>query len=273
MTASVNRSPVINHSSRAPWISLPRSLAFLVKSPQLLGWSLLLVILTGALTWLGYVEAIHFVDIWTGPFFQHPPQHQGILGWLLTRGWVAAKYLFLAISRVTAFYLAFLSAYCLTCPGYVFLATATEKKYRSGILNAVSGLSLQGIFIDLVEGCKIGILGLLVTIIALIVNFVPVIGQGLVFLLYTFYSALMFVDYPASNRRWSLGRKISWINTHKKQAFRLGLLPALITLVPIVNILFMALLFPLFTVHTTLNFIVIEDKDRRKDASVASTTK
>ncbi len=248
-------------SQRIPWISLPRSLAFLLTSPQLLAWSLLLVLGTGALTWLGYVEATHLVDSLTGSFFLHPQQRQGIFGWFLTWGLLIARYLFIAISRVTAFYLSFLTAYCLTSPGYVFLATATEKKYTGGVLAAEQGLSLRGILIDLVEGCKIGILGLLVTVIALIVNFIPVIGQGLVFLLYTFYSALMFIDYPSSNRRWSLGRKIAWIADHRDRAFRLGLLPALITLVPIINILFMALLFPLFTVHTTLNFINVEDSN------------
>ena len=257
--AGINISRTGGRPPRAPWISLPRSLAFLVKNPQLLGWSLLLVMLTGTLTWLGYLEAVHLVDSWTGHFFQQPPGHHGLFGWFLVKGWIIGKYLFLTISRVAAFYLSFLTAYCLTSPGYVFLATATEKKYRRGPLDTGHGLSLRGMFIDLIEGCKIGLLGLLVTIVALVINFIPVLGQGLVFLLYTFYSALMFVDYPTSNRRWSLGKKISWIKTHKKRVIRLGLLPALITLIPVVNILFMALLFPLFTVHTTLNFLAVED--------------
>jgi len=220
----------------------------------------MLVVLTGTLTWIGYLEAIHLVDGWTGNFILHPPEGTGIGGWFIVKGWVILKYLFLAVSRVAAFYLAFLTAYCLTCPGYVFLSTATEKKYRGGSLTNEQGLSLSGIITDLIEGCKIGILGLLVTIIALVINFIPLVGQGLVFLLYTFYSALMFVDYPASNRRWSLGRKIAWINANRNRSFRLGLLPALITLIPIINILFLALLFPLFTVHTTLNFMVVEER-------------
>lgn len=45
-----------------------------------------------------------------------------------------------------------------------------------------------------------------------------------------------------------------------KRSFRLGIFPALISMVPIINIFFMALLFPLFTVHTTLNFIAIEQR-------------
>jgi len=256
--------PVITQSSnRPPWIPLHFSLAFLFKSPSLLGWSVLLVVLTGGLTWLGYLEAIHLVDGWTGSFFNQTPETSGWWGWLVIKGWLLLKYLFLAVSRVVAFYLAFLVAYCLTCPGYVFLSTATEKKYLGGSLTAEQGLSLRGVMTDLVEGCKIGLLGLVVTVVALVVNFIPVIGQGLVFLLYTFYSALMFIDYPTSNRRWSLGQKTAWVNTHRTRAFRLGLLPALITLIPIVNILFMALLFPLFTVHTTLNFMAVEEQEQQ----------
>jgi len=253
-------SPQNNVSSSAAWISLPRALAFLLKSPQLLGWSLLLVLLTAALTWLGYLEAIHLVDTWTAPFFQHPPEQSGWIGWLQGKGWLAARYLFLAISRITAFYLAFLVAYCCTTPGYVFLASATEKKYQGNSLSHNTRSGLHTILVDLLEGIKIGLLGLVVTVIALVVNFVPVVGQGLVFLLYAFYSALMFIDYPASNRHWSLKRKISWVKKHKNRAIRLGLLPALISLVPLLNILLMALCFPLFTVHTTLNFITVEAK-------------
>jgi len=247
-----------NTHQRIPWISLPKAFVFLLKNPRLLGLSLLLVLLTGALTWLGYLETIHLVDAWTAPFFQHPPTYNGWLGWFLAKSWVMVKYLFLAISRITAFYLAFLLAYCCTSPGYVFLASATEKIYRGNRLSADEGFSVGTILVDLMEGIKIGMVGLLVTVVALVVNFIPVAGQGLVFLLYAFYSALMFIDYPASNHHWSLGRKIAWIKRHKDRAIRLGLLPALISLIPIVNIMLMALFFPLFTVHTTLNFLVVE---------------
>ncbi|MGD9949390.1 MAG: EI24 domain-containing protein, partial [Desulfobulbus sp.] len=89
-------------------------------------------------------------------------------------------------------------------------------------------------------------------------NFIPVAGQAAVFCIYAFYSALMFVDYPASRYRWSLGRKLSWLRHHHNQAFRLGLFPAMISMVPLLNVFLMALLFPLFTVHTTLNFLAIE---------------
>jgi CysZ protein len=68
----------------------------------------------------------------------------------------------------------------------------------------------------------------------------------------------MFIDYPASRRRWSLGRKILWLRTHNTRALRIGVLPALISIIPVVNIFAIALLFPLLTIHATLNFSAIE---------------
>ncbi|PIE63970.1 MAG: hypothetical protein CSA26_10430 [Desulfobacterales bacterium] len=109
------------------------------------------------------------------------------------------------------------------------------------------------------------LLGILITIVALVVNFIPGIGQACVFLLYTYYSALMFIDYPASRRRWGLGKKLQWMRTHSSPAFRLGIGPALISMVPVVNIFAMALLFPLLTVHTTLNFSEIEISKKKNN--------
>ncbi len=246
------------HSLRGTWVPLSASFAFLVRHVKLLGLSLLLVLLTGLLTWIGYLEAIDLINRLTGNFFQQPPAGGGFWGLLQTWGWLALRFVFVLVTRVVAFYLAFLLAYCLTTPGYVLLSNATEKIYLGGAFPAEGGFTLSGVITDLVEGVKIGIVGILVTVVALFANFIPVIGQGVVFLIYAFYSALMFVDYPASGLRWSLGRKIGWVVRHRNRSFRLGILPALVSMVPLVNIFFMALLFPLFTVHTTLNFMSVE---------------
>ncbi len=252
MSTLKNNKP--QHIERG-WTPFLSSSAFMFRHIRVLGWSILLVIITGGLTWLGYLEAIQLVDKFTGNFFQLPPEGSGVVGWLTAQGWLILKYLFLMVSRIAAFYLAFLTAYCITTPGYVFLSGMVEKIYGKQTGKPASGFKPQQVLIDLLEGIKIGAVGILVTIAALAVNFVPVIGQLLVFLLYVFYSTLMFIDYPASNRSWSLGQKIGWIRTNFRRSFRLGVFPALISMVPIINVFFMALFFPLFTVHSTLNFL------------------
>ena len=209
------------------------------------------------LTWLGYLVTVHFVDGLTGHFFQQAPEAAGIIGWVKVKGWWVLKWLFLVFSRVIAFYLAFLVSYSLTSPGYAFLSVSAEKKYLGEEFAGDDTFTWAGIVKDLVEGCKIGAFGLLVTIAALLLNLIPVAGAGLVIFLYIFYSTLMFIDYPTSRQRWSLGEKLGWIKNQWPRALRLGWLPALISMIPVVNIFFMALFFPLFTVHATLNFVAV----------------
>ncbi|RUM41801.1 MAG: cysteine biosynthesis protein [Desulfocapsa sp.] len=242
------------------WIPLTTSIGFLLKHVRILGWSLLLVAATGMLTWFGYIGALDFITGLTGHFFQQAPEATGLWGWFVVKGWLLLKYFSFIVIRIIAFYLAFLVAYCLTTPGYVFLSTATEKIYLGRAFTSDDGFTLSGMITDLVEGCKIGAFGVLVTMAALVANFIPVVGPIVVLLMYTFYSALMFVDYPSSRYHWSLGRKIGWVRDYYKRSFRLGIVPALISMVPFVNIFVMALLFPLFTVHTTLNFIAVEQR-------------
>lgn len=249
-----------NNKTTVKWIPLTHSLAFLLRSKRLMGWSAILVLITVAFTWAGYLVTVDFVDNLTGSFFLAQPEATGILGWIKYMGWEVMHWAFLIVSRIVSFYLAFLIAYMLSAPGYVFLSTATEKKHAGEHFEADAALNIKGILIDLFEGVKIGLFGILVTIAALMANFIPVVGQIVVLLLYTYYSALMFVDYPSSRRRWSLGQKISWLKSHNKQSLRLGIFPAVISLVPVLNIFLIAMIFPLMTVHTTLNFVAIEKK-------------
>lgn len=264
----ISSSSMPPHQAPVKWIPLGSSIAFLLRSPKLLGWSLLLVLLTFALTWGAYLLTIAYVDGQTAAFFQQVPEAVGIWGWMKHFGWLVMKWTFFIISRIVAFYLAFILAYTLSAPGYVFLSSAAEKKHAGQAFEEDAAFTLKGIVVDLVEGLKIGILGLVVTVVALTLNFIPLLGQVLVLLLYAYYSALMFLDYPTSRRRWSLGRKIGWLRRHGSKAFRLGILPAVISLIPVVNIFLMALIFPFLTVHITLNFSVLEQAEK-KDVELA----
>jgi CysZ protein len=256
MNTSLNSS----NTAVRPWVPLSSSFSFLFRYPRLLGWSLILVVLTGTLTWFGYLLTVDLINQLTGSFFTTPPTVEKFWHWPLLWGWTALKWMYLVLSRVVAFYLAFVLAYSLTTPGYVFLSISAGNRYCEQAGQGEALLTLSGALIDLREGIKIGALGLVVTALALFVNFIPVVGQAAVFVLYTFYSALMFVDYPASRYRWTLGEKMTWLRRHHRQAFRLGLFPAVIRMIPLLNVFLMALFFPLFTIHTTLNFLVIEGR-------------
>jgi CysZ protein len=259
---SEHRSRMPDRQPPPPSIALSASLSFLLSKKVLLGWSLLLVLLTVALTWLGFQLTTGALDSLTGSFFEAAPMRDSWWYWIKYPGWLAGKYLFILVSRIIAFFLAFLLAYTLTTPLYGFLSNAAEKLYWGEQFDEDDGFTLAGIAKDLFEGLKIALFGLVVTVIALLIGFVPVIGQISVFLIYTYYSTLMFIDYPASRRRWGLGRKLSWLRNHAGHSFRLGLVPAAIGMLPVLNIFLMALIFPLFTIHAALNFSTVE-KHRR----------
>lgn len=241
-----------------PAISLATSLAFLMGRKSLLGWSAILVLITIGLTWVGFLLTTGLIDNLTGSFFETPPAHQTWWGWIKYGGWLTARYLFVLVSRLISFFLAFLIAYSLTTPLYGFLSTSAEKIYWDKDFKDDDGFSVTGIIKDLLEGFKIAIFGILITIIALFIGFIPIVGQIAVFLIYTYYSALMFIDYPASRRRWGLGRKLFWLRHNGEQALRLGLVPAAITMIPVLNMFLLAAIFPLFTVHAALNFSAVE---------------
>ncbi len=189
------------------WYTLPYALRFMFSKKGVLGWSLLLFCATIALTIVGYELSTGFIDHLAGGFLAAPHNPESTWGWLKFISWESGRWLFLLITRIAAFYIAFIIAYCLTTPGYAFLSTAVEKLHCGRLTGEENGFSMANVLVDLAEGLKIGLFGILVTIFALLINFIPGIGQAMVFVLYTYYSTLLFIDYPASRRRWSLGKK------------------------------------------------------------------
>lgn len=242
----------------AKWEPLHRSLWLILSQKGLFAWSAVLVLATVLITWAGYQLAIDFMDELSSRIFSTTPDPGTILGWIAHKAFLVGNWLYHIVSRILSFYLAFLVAYSLTTPGYAFLSSSAEKVHAGDDFDPDAKFTVGGVLIDIFEGIKVALLGVLVTILALFINFIPVIGQVAVFLLYTYYSALMFLDYPASRRRWGLKRKIGWLFTHSSPSFRIGVFPALVSMIPIVNIFAIALLFPVLTVHAALNFSAIE---------------
>ena len=247
----------------ADWVPLRTSLKLIFTNKRLFFWSAFLVCATIFLSWLGYLFSVDYIDHLVSTIMPAKPEAVGVWGWIKYAAWVTGDWLYLFVSRIVSFFAAFLLAYTLTTPGYAFLSAAAEKVYAGEFFDADAAMSLAGIVRDIVEGLKIALFGILITIASLFLNFIPVIGQATVFLVYCYYSTLMFIDYPASRRRWHLGQKLYWMRKHSSSAFRLGVGPALISLIPLVNIFAMALIFPVLTVHASINFSAIEVARKR----------
>ncbi len=243
------------------WYGLGYSVKFMLTKPRILLWSLILFLVTATITGVVFSVGVNYLDSFV-PFFRTAPEHDSFWGAIVYKLWLVGKYLFLIVSRIIIFYLAFLLAYCLTTPGYAFLSAAAERLHAGKNFISEDNISLRIIVRDLIEGLKIGFLGLLVTVAAFVINFIPLIGQACTVVLYIYYSALMFVDFPASRQHWYLGKKIAWVRRNASAAFKIGLLPALLSMIPLANVFLLSLLFPLLTIHATLNFSSIEQTGR-----------
>ncbi len=253
------------------WYSLGYSLRFMISRKRLLGWSILLFLVTIVITTAAFTFTTGYIDQLAGGFLTNPPDTTSWWGMVKEKGWLIGKYLFIFISRLVTFYLAFLLAYCITTPGYVFLSLAAEKIHEGADFVPDEAINVRMVLIDLSEGIKIAAFGLIITAGALVMNFIPLIGQAVVFLTYTYYSALLFLDFAASRKHWSLGRKIRWVRNNSSVSFRLGVLPALVSMIPILNIFLLCLLFPLLTIHSTLNFCSIEKTNNHNTRHPAHT--
>jgi len=85
--------------SKTSWSPLTSALGFIFRHARILLISLVLVALTGLLTWVGYLATIHLANGLTGHFFQQAPGAEGISGWFLIKGWWLLKILFLIVRR------------------------------------------------------------------------------------------------------------------------------------------------------------------------------
>jgi CysZ protein len=243
-----------NVTASARYQPLSGAMNMMFGNGKLLTLSLALFMATALFTWIGYSWAVNTIDNASAGFTSVAPATDTVWGWVKYSAWVVGSWLLLLISRLVAFSLSFLVAYSLTAPGYALLSAGAERLIAGERFEADAAFTLAGVFRDILEGLKIALFGLVVTLAVIFVSTLPVLGQLIAVFLYTFYSTLMFIDYSASRRRWSLGKKLLWLRRHGGLALRLGLLPALLGMIPLINIFVVALFFPLLTIHATINF-------------------
>ena len=246
------------------WIPLKENIGFLLKHPQLLAVTISLLAATILITFLGYSIFISFATDFTGQFFKTPPAGTAVFDTIYRFGWYVLLWLYIISTRLIAFYVAFLISYSITSPGYMFLSNAVERIDETGSIEG-EGFEIELIIDDLIEGLKIAGMGIGIAILLFFITFVPVVGIIIAFIVLMLYSALMFIDFPAAKRHWTLSQKIRWIVDHPLVASKLGFIPALVGMIPILNVLFIAVLFPVFTIHTTRNFArIVQNEELSK---------
>lgn len=155
-----------------------------------------------------------------------------------------------------SFYIAFFTAYVLISPFYSFFSALSEKKFFGKTRDVP--FSFKQLLKDILEALILTLFMAILSVVIFFINFIPVVGQLLAFVLYSYSNTLIFIDYAASRRGWSFNKKIFFLKRHPWFSFKSGVIPAVLGLIPLVGIFFMAILSPFFVVYNTLNFAAKE---------------
>jgi len=230
------------------------TMGFMISHPLVAGTSLLIVALNyvGAYLLSGIVNS-HFSGVFLS--WWHEPALSGVWSYILYGLWWISFWSAKVTAVILAFYIAFLGIYILISPVYSWLSLLSEK----ALLGMVSetGFSLKQILFDIKEALKISLFGVLLTIIAIFLMFIPVIGIVAGFLLYLYSFSILFLDYVTSRKGMTFKQKIRWTSKHSGFIVSMGWLPALLSYIPVLSIFLVSLVFPLFVVYATLNFLAI----------------
>ncbi|MCK5808342.1 hypothetical protein KAH37_05090, partial [bacterium] len=131
------------------WIPLRENIRFLLKHPQLLALTVILLAATVLVTFLGYSVIIAFFEDFTRAFFKTAPAGTTMWDTIYRFGWHILLWLYMISSRLIAFYIALLIGYSITSPGYMFLSNSVERIDETGSIEG-EGFEIEMIFDDLI---------------------------------------------------------------------------------------------------------------------------
>jgi len=63
-------------------------------------------------------------------------------------------------------------------------------------------------------------------------------------------------------------RKLLWTKANLVASLRIGTLPTLLSMIPFINIILLAFIFPLLVVHSTLNFVAYENRKIKEQPEI-----
>lgn len=245
--------------------SILKSAKYLFSNGKLIVASLAAILFMILLSILMYHQISSWFTSLTVSFFNKPPVLDAFVDYFIYAGWWIAKVLFKAIVVIVSFYVSFVISYTVCSPLYSFISIIAED-IHFGKPDADADFTFEGIVEDVFQAMKIAGVTVILSVVAFLINFIPLVGQILAIAVYIWANSLMLIDFPASRRRWPLKRKLLWTKDNVIASVRIGGLPTFLSMIPFVNIIFLAFIFPLLVVHSTLNFVAYENKKEKKQS-------
>jgi|GEM_PF-6563755 len=217
---------------------LPQACAVLWRIPRVVLWLLPPLLITLGLNVLAFYLGFGWV--------------QGLLdGFFAGDGWLRGGFEFIGAALVVLvlgwmFIWVFLAV---AGPFQDFISVAVEREVRG--FSGPDPAGLRGFFRSLGKSLVQALGFLLLTLVFLVLALVPVAGQVLVFLWGAFSLGYAFATIPSGRMAQRLRDRVAFFRRHIRGVMGLGCVISLVSLVPVLNVLFL----PVFVVAGTLLYL------------------
>ena len=247
----------------------PQLISFKETAKYMAGNSRLIVSLLGTALVMVFVSIFlyhmifSFVSGLTAPFYTAPPLIEEFYHYFYYAGWAIFKFFFSASVTIFIFYATYIISYLISSPIYSFISYASENTFL-GKPEEESDFDASYIGEDLLQAAKTSLLAVAVTVYLFFVNFVPVIGQIFVFVLYPVLNTILVIDFYAYRKEWTLASRILWIKENPLLSLIVGGSITFISMIPLLNNILAALVIPFALVYSSINMAVIQKYNEKK---------
>lgn len=242
-----------------PHVSVFQALTFILKNRSLKYWSFALMAGMALLSYsIFHLLSVYVIDPHLVSWSTEHTAAAGVLGWIKHQSISIGGWIVKILTSLLALYLSIQLSYAFMSSAYSFLSDAAEDIY---LVNPVEDqpFSITAILKDTAEGLKFSAFSIVLIGIAFLLNFIPLLGPALVFIMYATFMSTMFLDAVMSRRLMNAKEKLRWIQSNKLLALRIGIIPMLVSLIPIGGIFVLSFIFPVMIVYATLNFARVEE--------------
>ncbi len=236
-------------------VSPGRTLKFLIENKTILFMAFIIAVLHFVIAFFSANSILAFIQK-NIPLSEYTHEITVWYDYILSFFIIIFQFISKLLVWMISFYVAFFTAYIIISPFYSFFSALSEKKFFGKTKDVP--FSLRQLLKDVTEALILTLFMAILSIVIFFINFIPVAGQIIAFLLYAYSNTLIFIDYAASRRGWPLMKKIGFLKKYPGFSFRAGVIPAIFGLIPLIGIFFMAIFSPFFVVYLTLNFAAKE---------------
>ncbi|HDT11399.1 MAG TPA: EI24 domain-containing protein, partial [bacterium] len=235
--------------NRPPLISLKETIRYIAGNGKLSVFSLATALIMIFISIFLYHMIFSFINGLAAPFYSIPPMIEEFHHYFYFAGWAVFKFFFKASVTIFIFYITFMIAYLISSPLYSFISFVSENIFKGNTAEEDNEFILDYVAEDILQGLKMTAVALSVTVYLFFINFIPVIGQIMVFVSYILLNTILIIDFTATRKEWNFVSRILWMKDNPLITLLIGGSLTFVAIIPLANNILAAFLIPFLVVY------------------------